>query len=122
MSDLSRYDHATELSQSQPPVVKLDYLVNELKAWAELNPPLKVLHSEFAGLLREMKEAGKPLEGDVGAGPGEMLYRIMTARDNAYPHGVPWNQLLPIPKDEFRRKASRIVNARGQTGGDADAQ
>ena len=118
---MSRYSHTEELMQSQTPVVKLSFLVGQLKAWADLNPGLRELHSEFAGLLREMKEAGKPLEGDVGAGPGEMLYRIMTAWDNAYPHGVPWDQLLPIPKAAFRDKASRIVNARGQTAGDADA-
>lgn len=58
MSSLQgKYDHATELAARQPPVVKLAYLVNELGAWAKANPgKLQILHSEFAGLLREMRE------------------------------------------------------------------
>lgn len=55
-STQSRYDHAEALQRNQPPVVKLAYLVNELRKWAELNPELRILHSEFAGLLREMQE------------------------------------------------------------------
>jgi hypothetical protein len=54
----SKYDHAAELQQSQPVTVKLAYLVNELGIWAKANPgKLQILHSEFAGLLREMREA-----------------------------------------------------------------
>lgn len=59
MSTQSRYDHAAELQYSQPPEVKLRYLVNELKAWADLNPKLKILHSEFAAVLREFREAAR---------------------------------------------------------------
>jgi hypothetical protein len=74
-STQSRYDHAAELQRSQPPVIKMGFLVDELKAWAAANPSLKVLHSEFAALLREMREAqeaerqaDQPVEHDEGDG------------------------------------------------------
>lgn len=64
----SKYDHAAELQQSQPLVVKLEYLVNELGLWAKLNPgKLQILHSEFAALVREMKEASR--EGGADGQP-----------------------------------------------------
>lgn len=57
MDAQTRYGHAAELAQSQPLVDKLAFLVSELKKWADLNPGLKPLHAEFAGVLRQMKEA-----------------------------------------------------------------
>ena len=93
----SRYDHATELAARQPAEVKMAYLVNELKAWADANPPLKVLHSEFAGLLREMREQAQA----AGEDRELELYPSDQFRNNA--------ALLDLE----RRLVSAVEQARG---------
>lgn len=95
----SKYDHATELAARQPPVVKLAYLVNELKGWATANPgPLQILHSEFAGLLREMREASQASAGTGGpASAGALLEALqeLAAREPGSMNGdvlmPPWD-------------------------------
>lgn len=65
----SKYDHATELARSQPAEVKMAYLVNELGIWAKANPgALQILHSEFAGLLREMREQATTVRAALAEG------------------------------------------------------
>ena len=41
------YDHASELSNSQPPLAQHKFLVAELGSWAKLNPALVSLWAEF---------------------------------------------------------------------------
>lgn len=52
------YDHAAELQRTQPPLSRLDYLIRQLGAWANRNPALLSLHSEFVTIARELREAG----------------------------------------------------------------
>lgn len=67
------YGHAAELQRTQPPLSRLEYLVSQLGVWAELNPALRSLHSEFETICRELREAGAdrlpaeipPLEGEL---------------------------------------------------------
>jgi hypothetical protein len=55
---MAGYGHANELQRTQPPLSRLDFLVRRLKAWADLNPALRGLHSEFETIARELREAG----------------------------------------------------------------
>lgn len=57
------YDHATELAASQPPIDKLRFLVSELKKWADLNPDLRTLHTEFVMVERELRGTPPPEPG-----------------------------------------------------------
>jgi hypothetical protein len=52
------YGHAAELQRTQPPLSRLEYLVRQLGLWADLNPGLRSLHSEFETITRELAEAG----------------------------------------------------------------
>lgn len=52
------YGHADELQRTQPPLSRLEYLVRQLALWADLNPSLRSLHSEFETITRELREAG----------------------------------------------------------------
>jgi hypothetical protein len=58
MSLPANYGHAAELQRTQPPLSRLEYLVRQLGAWADLNPALLSLHSEFTTICRELREAG----------------------------------------------------------------
>jgi hypothetical protein len=51
------YSHASELSRFVPPAQQLDYLVRQLGVWADLNPSLRSLHSEFERVSREVTQA-----------------------------------------------------------------
>jgi hypothetical protein len=50
------YGHAAELQRTQPPLSRLEYLVSQLGVWAELNPSLRSLHSEFETICRELAD------------------------------------------------------------------
>ena len=52
------YSHANELQRTQPPLSRLEYLVRQLGLWADLNPSLRSLHSEFVTIHRQLREAG----------------------------------------------------------------
>lgn len=54
------YGHAAELQRTQPPLSRLEYLVRQLGLWADLNPDLRSLHSEFVTIHRELSEARNP--------------------------------------------------------------
>ncbi len=55
---MTSYGHAPELQRTQPPLSRLEYLVRQLGLWADLNPALRSLHSEFVTIHRELAEAG----------------------------------------------------------------
>ena len=55
---MPNYGHANELQRTQPPLSRLEYLVRQLGAWADLNPSLRSLHSEFETITRQLREAG----------------------------------------------------------------
>ena len=55
---MASYGHAPELQRTQPPLGRLEYLVRQLGLWADLNPALRSLHSEFVTIHRELVEAG----------------------------------------------------------------
>jgi hypothetical protein len=57
---MARYDHAAELQRTQPPLSRLEYLVRQLGLWADLNPALRSLHSEFVTIHRELREVCDP--------------------------------------------------------------
>ena len=61
---MASYGHANELQRTQPPLSRLEYLVRQLGVWADLNPSLRSLHSEFETISRELREAGA---GDIPA-------------------------------------------------------
>ncbi len=52
------YGHAAELQRTQPPLSRLEYLARQLGLWADVNPALRGLHSEFVTIHRELAEAG----------------------------------------------------------------
>jgi hypothetical protein len=52
------YGHAAELQRTQPPLSRLEFLVRQLGYWADLNPALQPLHTEFVTIHRELREAG----------------------------------------------------------------
>jgi hypothetical protein len=52
------YGHASELQRTQPPLSRLEYLIRQLGLWADANPSLRSLHSEFVTIHRELREAG----------------------------------------------------------------
>ena len=49
---------SAELQRTQPPLSRLEYLVRQLGLWADLNPSLQSLHSEFETIHAELREAG----------------------------------------------------------------
>jgi len=55
---MASYGHAAELQRTQPPLSRLEYLIRQLGVWADLNPSLRGLHSEFVTIHRELREAG----------------------------------------------------------------
>ena len=55
---MASYGHAAELQRTQPPLSRLEYLVRQLGLWADLNPALRSLHSEFVTIHRELADAG----------------------------------------------------------------
>jgi hypothetical protein len=55
---MPNYGHAAELQRTQPPLSRLEYLVRQLGLWADVNPALRELHSEFVTIARELREAG----------------------------------------------------------------
>ena len=57
---MASYDHAAELQRTQPPLRRLDYLVRQLGLWADQNPSLRSLHSEFVTIHRELAEVCDP--------------------------------------------------------------
>ena len=61
---MSRYDHAAELMRTTPPLVKLDFLVRDLKAWADKNPSLQPLHAEFVTAARQLHDQNGPRDMD----------------------------------------------------------
>jgi len=72
------YGHANELQRTQPPLSRLDYLVSQLGVWANLNPSLRSLHSEFETIARQLREAGA---GNIPAELGLEPYRRLTAEE-----------------------------------------
>jgi hypothetical protein len=61
---MGRYDHAAELMNTTPPLVKLDFLMRDLRAWAVKNPPLRPLHAEFVTAVRQLHDlSGPPVTG-----------------------------------------------------------
>jgi hypothetical protein len=51
------YGHASQLASGQPdPVAALDTAIRRLGAWADLNPGLRELHSEFKACLAGILE------------------------------------------------------------------
>lgn len=60
-----RYDHAAELQRTRPPLSRLDYLVQQLGAWAKLNPALVELYSEFQTVTGELRAAGVGLIPEI---------------------------------------------------------
>jgi hypothetical protein len=57
---MGRYDHAAELMDTTPPLVKLDFLMGDLTAWADKNPGLRPLHAEFVTAVRQLHDAAGP--------------------------------------------------------------
>ncbi len=72
---MPNYSHADELQRTQPPLSRLEYLVRQLGEWANLNPALRSLHSEFVTIHRQLAEAGAgSLLAELGSDP----YRKLT--------------------------------------------
>jgi len=57
---MTSYGHANELQRTRPPLSRLEYLVRQLGLWADLNPALRSLHSEFVTIHRELSKACDP--------------------------------------------------------------
>lgn len=72
------YGHASELQRTQPPLSRLDYLNRQLGVWADLNPSLRSLHSEFETIAAELREAGA---GNIPAEIGPEPYRKLTREE-----------------------------------------
>ena len=89
---MSRYGHAAELMRSVPAAQQLDYLVRQLGLWADLNPGLRELASEFARVSREIS-AGPvpdaalreilPYSAEIGR-PGDDARRLTRIRELLY--------------------------------------
>jgi hypothetical protein len=64
---MASYDHAAELQRTQPPLSRLDYLVRQLRLWADANPALLSLYAEFGTIARQLREAGADqLPAEIG--------------------------------------------------------
>jgi hypothetical protein len=63
------------LQRTQPPLNRLEYLVRQLGLWADLNPALRSLHSEFVAIHRELREAG------AGEIPPEIVRTALTGEE-----------------------------------------
>jgi hypothetical protein len=65
------YGHASELQRTQPPLSRLEYLIRQLGLWADANPSLRSLHSEFVTIHRELRgsRSRRDPAGDPAPGP-----------------------------------------------------
>jgi hypothetical protein len=57
---MTSYGHAAELQRTQPPLSRLEYLIRQLGLWADANPSLRSLHSEFVTIHRELAAVCNP--------------------------------------------------------------
>jgi len=55
---MANYGHAAELQRTQPPLSRLEYLIRQLGLWADVNPSLRSLHSEFVTVHQDLREVG----------------------------------------------------------------
>jgi hypothetical protein len=81
------YGHAAELQRTQPPLSRLEYLIRQLGIWADANPSLRSLHSEFVTIGRELREAGAGRIPAEIPPPGQEPGNYQRVRDMLRKHG-----------------------------------